>query len=386
MTNRTCAGCGTDLSKSNGAIKRCAPCCEEVMRTAGLEPLEPYPGAHKPWRCRCLRCNEIVRPNYAHIQHRGGGGCDSCGRRAAAAGRRLSDAAATAVMLTAGLEPLVPYPGSAEPWKSRCTKCNETVYPRYNDIQQGQGCKSCGVTARTALRRTPEDEAVALARAAGLEPLEPFRSVNQPWRCRCLTCNEITSPQLGSLRRGSAGCGFCSGHFARPDEAWATMRAAGLEPLESYPGSGAQWESRCLKCERTIRPTYWNVKAGHGCRWCAGSGFKTHEAAIIYLATHDGYDAAKIGIGDATRGRLKKHRGWQFVLVLDVPGEVAMAVESDILEWWRSDLRLPIHLGRPEMPQGGWTETVAASEISLGETIRRIRALVARLLPEAKAS
>jgi hypothetical protein len=187
---------------------------------------------------------------------------------------------------------------------------------------------------------------------------------------------------MSSLKRGSVGCGFCSGHIADHGEAFAVMRAAGFEPLEPYPGANIAWTCRHAGCGLTVRPTYWTVRAGHGCRWCSGSGFKAHEAAIVYLVTHDSYDATKVGIADAARGRLKKHRdrGWQVAFVLDVPGQAAQAIETNILDWWRDDLHLPIHLGRLEMPQGGWTETAATSELDLAATIVRIRALAAKFL------
>lgn len=40
-------------------------------------------------------------------------------------------------------------------------------------------------------------------------------------------------------------------------------------------------------------------------------------------------------------------------------------VESSILKWMRLELELPVPLSRKEMPQGGHTETVDASEIEL---------------------
>lgn len=50
---------------------------------------------------------------------------------------------------------------------------------------------------------------------------------------------------------------------------------------------------------------------------------------------------------------------------------------EDATVCWRGELALPIHLGRLEMPHGGWTETVDSTEIDLAATIRRIRDLAA---------
>ena len=160
----------------------------------------------------------------------------------------------------------------------------------------------------------------------------------------------------------------------------ALMRAAALEPLEPYPGSLRPWKCRCAKCGRTVQPCYSTIQRGSGgCRWCRDSGFKSSEAATVYLITHPGYGSAKIGITDAAGNRVSKHRqrGWQVLTTVGVPGKLALAIEKDILDWWRTDLALPVHLGKQEMPQGGWTETVDSTEIDLAATIQRVRNLAA---------
>lgn len=413
------------------------------MRAAGLRPLEPYPGAHRQWECLCLRCGEKVTPQYANVQQRGRG-CDHCARRAQAAARRLCADKAVAAMLAAGVKPLVPYPGSGQPWQCQCMKCGAEVDPRYNDIQQGQGgCKDCGHATRANFWRIPESEAVAVAREAGLKPMESYRNNHTRWRCLCLTCDEETFPMLTSLKRGSAGCGFCSRHFIRPDKASATMLAGGMKPLEAYPGSNAAWDCQCIRCGRIVSPTYWSIKAGHGCSWCgkggvlpdaaadfmrkrkleplgafpgvvkpwicycmkckdtvktcyatvqrrrsegcrqcsSGGGFKASEDGMVYLITHAEYCSTKIGITGIYGGRLVEHQryGWQIATTVLVPGVVAQAAERDVIKWWREELGVPVHLGPDEMPRGGWTETVASCHIDLAETIDRLHRSIDQL-------
>lgn len=142
------------------------------------------------------------------------------------------------------------------------------------------------------------------------------------------------------------------------------MRAAALEPLEPYPGSLRPWKCRCAKCGRTVQPCYSTIQRDSGgCRWCRNSGFKSGEAATVYLITHPGYGSAKIGITDAAGNRVSKHRqrGWQVLTTVGVPGKLALAIEKDVLDWWRTDLALPVHLGRQEMPQGGRTALATAT-------------------------
>jgi hypothetical protein len=156
------------------------------------------------------------------------------------------------------------------------------------------------------------------------------------------------------------------------------MRNAQLEPLEPYPGSRAEWRCRCLKCGRIASPWYSTIQRGSGgCRWCHNSGFKAAHDAVVYLITHPGFGAVKIGITDSSGSRLKKHttRGWQVLCTVAAPGERAILIEAEILDWWRGELALSAYLGQPEMSQGGWTETVSAEEIDLVLTIHRIRHL-----------
>lgn len=79
-----------------------------VMQKKNLQPLEPYPGAMKPWRCKCLDCGTEIKPRYAHIQQ-GRKGCKVCGYRKNAAGNRTSEAKAVEIMNKAGFRPLEPY-------------------------------------------------------------------------------------------------------------------------------------------------------------------------------------------------------------------------------------------------------------------------------------
>jgi hypothetical protein len=44
---------------------------------------------------------------------------------------------------------------------------------------------------------------------------------------------------------------------------------------------------------------------------------------------------------------------------------------------WPLARKLPVHLGKQEMPQGGWTETVDSTEIDLAAAIQRIQRLAA---------
>jgi hypothetical protein len=54
-----------------------------VMREAGLEPLDPFPGSVIPWTARCRECGQISRVKYAKVKF--GTGCRVCAARRPAA-------------------------------------------------------------------------------------------------------------------------------------------------------------------------------------------------------------------------------------------------------------------------------------------------------------
>jgi formylmethanofuran dehydrogenase subunit E len=49
----------------------------EVAKKANLQPLEPYKNAQTKWKCKCLKCGEIVTPTYHNLEQ-GNGGCINC--------------------------------------------------------------------------------------------------------------------------------------------------------------------------------------------------------------------------------------------------------------------------------------------------------------------
>ena len=145
-----CLTCGKTGSPSLNNVKRgqgaCRHCAgkwdtEDVvalMREVGFEPLDPYPGAHAPWRVRCTICGVEVYPHFSRIKN-DGGGCRSC------AGQIVTAAEASVVMKAAGLTPLAPYENARIPWPCRCDRCGELISPTYGSVKDGGGCRVCAV-------------------------------------------------------------------------------------------------------------------------------------------------------------------------------------------------------------------------------------------------
>jgi hypothetical protein len=185
---------------------------------------------------------------------------------------------------------------------------------------------------------------------------------------------------LNALRYHNWASGFTFEGEPASDAPWdrplqdaAVRKTRGLEAGKRYRAKLAQAEADALK---------------HGLPYGAAPvkrrGFRADETALVYLVTHAGYRAAKVGIADTAGSRLAEHRrgGWQILAVFQVTAKAAIAIETDILRWWRGELGLPSYLSRGQMPQGGWTETVAAAGIDLAATVAHVCELALR--PEAR--
>lgn len=292
--------------------------------------------------------------------------------------RRMDEVQAVQHMRTAGLEPLEPYTNVETPWRCRCEGCGDIVSPRLHNVRAGWGgCRPCSVKSRVAKQRKGNTaRAVDDMRAAGLEPLEPFVDTKTDWRCRCMNCGAVVGPKLNNIRSGHGGCIDCGGKApVDPDVAVADMLAADLKPLEPYSTALTRWRSRCLKCGNVVEVRLAGVRNGNaGCLHCGRAGFALRGPAILYLITHRGHRAHKIGIMGQNAVRLDRHnrQGWatfetfSFVHYVD-----AYRVEQGVLRLLRTKMGITSYLSSEDI-SNGWTETIDARLI----TLTKLRALV----------
>jgi recombinational DNA repair protein (RecF pathway) len=391
-----------------------------IMLKANLQPLVPYKDTDTPWKSRCLLCNRVVQPRFAAIKA-GQGGCGYC------AGNFVDVISAIKDMKLANLLPLVEFTKSHDEWKSECLLCGRVVFPTYNSIQQGNGgCKYCAgkfVDAQEAKEFmvgkglkplelfhkadkkwkckclicgkivTPTyssirignggcihcaglviepKKAVALMKSKKLKPLVPFKSSHTKWKCKCLVCGRTVYPTYNYLHQGNGPCGYCAGKIVDVKEAMHIMKSAGLKPLDPYTKALDRWRCECQKCGRIVTPTYSAIKKGQGCRFCAEIGIDYTGPGFIYLMTHQLLQSHKVGIGGSKRSRNRdrvidhQKSGWKLYSRKDFEtADIAFQIEQKVIDWLRQEKNLGIYLSEFEMPQGGYTETVDASEIDL---------------------
>ncbi|MBM4824048.1 MULTISPECIES: hypothetical protein [Streptomyces] len=193
----------------------------------------------------------------------------------------------------------------------------------------------------------------------------------------------ITSPTFGSILGGQSGCRRCAdiraGAARRedPERAAASMREAGLEPLEPYTTTMTPWRCRCTTCHRASIPTLAKIRSGRGCKYCARFGFDRAAPARVYVVTHAQHGAVKIGVAGALQrnDRIAQHRrrGWTLFYEHHVPtGDDALAVEQTILRRLRAAGH-GVFLTAAQMPNG-WTETFDAARVTAAQLRDAIRA------------
>lgn len=370
---RGCYGCG--LKRRVDARRLDPRIAVRSMQAAGLEPIEPFVNALRPWRCMCMRCRREVTPRYAGVQQ-GQGGCSFCASNAA-----VPHPVALKALEDQGLAPLEPFPGSNRPWRCRCITCGADVAPRYTDIKQkAVACRYCSSRRRGVALRKPAREAVAVMISAGLEPLGDYTDNKTPWESRCVRCDRIVRPRYNAISNGQGGCPYCAGNApVDPQEATAVMVRAGFRPLGSFPGSHSPWPCICERCGRESTPALVNVRAGRStCRFCAPRGFQYAKPGFVYVITHARLGAHKVGISGHGTGRLEKHqrRGWTVHRTISFElGMHAYLVEQSVLRWLRTELLAPPFGEFDE----GWTETVAAEEVQLSALWRRVEVEAERI-------
>ena len=401
-----CLVCGSEIlarltwfTRGNGACNVCAyrqrsislkkytaAEAEALLEKLGYEPLEPFPGnKDDPWHARCIKCGHEGTPRVKTLEK--GHRCQSCAAiDSGVKGREDRAPEAVKDFIAAGIEPMEPYPGTSRAWHGRCMQCGSEVRTYLSGIRSGQGgCLPCAIKLRADNRRFSHEKAAAIMLERGLEVLEPYTGAMVPWQSRCVTCGTIGSPSFASVADGrQGGCWACgkkkisASKMIDEDVAAAVMLANQLEPLEPYPGSAEPWLCRCMKCQREVTPRRHGVQKGQGgCKYCQSVGLDRTAPGVLYLVRSEDFQSLKIGVTStaAKVNRLERHAkcGWVEVQQWSLDnGAIAEAVETLVLNMWRKNLGVPFAVLPSDMPQGGFSETVALIYVSVDDALAHI--------------
>ena len=193
-------------------------------------------------------------------------------------------------MIKAGATPEVKFPGTNRPWKCKCIRCGNDVFPTLGNVYR-LGTNPCRFCASKVRGRNRRDIIAVTAYAfmveVGLVPLKEFPGVAKPWKCKCRDCGKSTTPQFRHVRNGHR-CRYCTNTLrgdrrtaVGADDARRRMLKAGLTPLERYPGSLRKWKCECRICKEIVRVPHSQIQqGGGGCKVCASrkAGMKRKSA------------------------------------------------------------------------------------------------------------
>ena len=374
--------CGSEVRPSFGKIKSgrvgCPVCSGnlritqerafEFFRAKGLEPQEAFQGPQHPWKSIHTECGKLVSPRWASVQQ-GNSGCAYC------SGNKVDMKDVKALLKKLELKPLEAYPGSSVPWKCIHLKCGTEVSPAYAALRSGQGpCAICGKNMVT------KKEALALLAKNNYKPLEDFPGGSKPWSCVHEACGTKVNVIATYLRSGGKGCSFCAG--TKPitaAQAVKQFKFRGYRPLEPFVNARTPISAVHTVCGNEVLVSWSLVRSGGNCRYCMGWR-NLLAPAYVYLITSKDFNSHKIGVSsvDASDNRVERHikNGWTTYAQIELEtGDDAYDLESKVLDWLRSDLQLPAYLVPELMPQGGYTETVDASEIDLATIWKMVEEL-----------
>lgn len=374
---------------SDGFQKFTEESAREFMLAVGLEPIEPYMGTRDPWKCRCLTCGMETSKRIRSVKQTGTKiGCQLCSLKARAFLQRTDEVIAVAIMLAANARPSESYEGIHVRWKSLCLRCNNEISPTLNSVKRGgDPCTYCSGHS------VDEKQAIALCKEYGLEPVGSYPGNSIKWSMKCMKCGVEMSSLYGNITRKkrngwkSFGCPECSftqmgrRYSEDPEVARQKFFNADLEIIGEYKNARIPITARCLKCGAITKQTLNGVMNGKACKFCFHAGIKYGEPAYLYLIHHKEFRSIKVGISnvEANLNRLDAHRknGWDEYKSFNFDtADEAEYFETMLLKWLREERGLPPHLVRELMPQGGFTETVDADEISLPEIEVKLIALL----------
>ena len=271
-------------------------------------------------------------------------------------------------MKARGFKNLEPFPGAMNPWLVQCLTCNKEFKTIFHSLSNLSRCKFCSKVA------VDETELLARLKELKLKPLEKYQTAKTPWKCKCLVCNHIVQPTWNRIKQGRGHCAYCAQRRIDIPLALKFMKSVGLKPLVDFPGSGKPWKCQCLVCNLEVSPRWSDLQRGQGgCSNCAEWGLNYQKSGYIYLITNEKLKAHKIGIANSYKSkkyddRIYQHKKQGWVLYKRINFKTvqkASDIETSVLKWLRLEVGLPIFLSSRQMPKGGHTETVDATEIDL---------------------
>ncbi|CAN1511416.1 Probable Zinc-ribbon domain containing protein [Microbacteriaceae bacterium] len=270
----------------------------EIMIKAGVLPLEDYPGSARKWKCKCLKCGQIVWPQHSSIkQNPGSGGCNPCAKIQTQVVLRKRNYENALVFLRENqLTLLGAYKSAKARARFRCDRCGTEFSASYTDFTSHSRTCTCKKLPRKALQESNPELAQELHPTAnGLltpEYIGTGMRTNVWWICP----NKHEYDATPANRVAGTSCRYCLGMDAYEGESdLATLFPELCKELATKvelakarklrPGSNERLLWRCSKNDRHIYPMtpVDRINAGSGCSYCAGKRVLTGDNDFLTL-------------------------------------------------------------------------------------------------------
>jgi hypothetical protein len=388
-----CQKCGSEVSPTLNQISMGSPCAEcgiqrgiskrrtpEQLAVARMiqgkaRPLEPYPGADKPWLAECLKCKRQIRPRLSGLKTQGA--CRFCAIDEISRSKLSRSLPKSKLqMKVSGFEPIGEFRGFTRPWTARCLKCGEISSPAPQWLAEGSGCRWCAKNAPWT-----DSQVRKIAKLAKREFVEPFSRASHPTLMKCLSCGSSSRVKPSTLLGSKGFCQSCKPSAEwTPDKAVQVLAAARMEPLEPFKSATTSWKSKCQICGTIGTPKLTNIASGQGgCKVCGNFGFDVNKPTTLYVLYNQKLGVIKVGITNTGSTRLRSLAGVGFVpgkLYLFDQGSEPLRVETLLLRFIKKELGLKPALRKTDMRGvGGATETFWRDELKPNVIHSRIRAL-----------
>ena len=121
--------------------------------------------------------------------------------------KRLSEAEAIEVFISAGLRPLEKYPGARHKWKAQCLECDHVYAPNFYSIKSGKRCPKCfRIWQAKDQRKKGLASAVKTCTDLNYQILSEYLNAKTQVTLRCLICGQDLSTTMDMLQSGGKKC------------------------------------------------------------------------------------------------------------------------------------------------------------------------------------
>jgi len=270
----------------------------DLMIQAGVMPIEDYPGSAKHWKCKCLKCGQIVWPKHSSIkQNPGSGGCNPCAKiQTQVVLRKRNYDSALRFLEKNELTLLGPYQSAKAKALFRCERCGNEFPASYTDFTSSGRTCVCKRRPRNPLG----DYFPLLAKelhptANGLLTAEYIGTgmrTNIWWICE--SGHEYEAAPANRVK-GSL-CRYCLGMEAYQGESDLVTLYPDLckelatdkdlaKARQLRPGSNEQLMWKCQKNDKHIYPMspVDRTHSGSGCSYCAGKRVMTGDNDFLTM-------------------------------------------------------------------------------------------------------